>query len=334
MRTRRATARSSDVRRRLPPGAVLALERHGVTELRVGTATAAAEPGRRRGGAGGAGAGVGAGGPRQLGLLAVIAVALRGSPGWRRCSSVVARGSVGVGRGASAARVAPPLLGAAASDAAAASASAVEPLASSVATSAVTLLVVRLGIMRLQGGRGAAHGGRRRAERGRAREQPLLGRRKGDGDRGCRSAVGDGARGCRHDLQRRAGGARGWSSGLGLGRLRRGRRRGGGGRSDGRCRGAAAAFFSSGVVVAVSFIPSVAVVALLGERVGLKRIGLQTWRGEAGRARCTERKVISAVGCTCWALLLRLLPTLGVLRPTEDLGRFGILTAGSNQTTR
>ena len=56
---------------RLPPGAVLALERHGVTELRVGTAAAAVEPGGRRGGAGGAGAGVGAGGPRQLGLLSV-----------------------------------------------------------------------------------------------------------------------------------------------------------------------------------------------------------------------------------------------------------------------
>ena len=124
MRPRRATARSSDVRRRLPPGAVLALERHGVTELRVGTATAAAGPGRRRGGAGGASAGIGAGGPRQLGLLAVIAVALRGGPGRRRCSFVVARGSVGVGRGASAARVAAPLLGAAASAAAAASASA------------------------------------------------------------------------------------------------------------------------------------------------------------------------------------------------------------------
>ena len=36
---------------RLPPGAVLALalERHGVAELRVGTAAAAAEPGGRRG---------------------------------------------------------------------------------------------------------------------------------------------------------------------------------------------------------------------------------------------------------------------------------------------
>ena len=46
---------------RLPPGAVLTLERHGVAELRVGTAAAAAEPDGRRGGAGGAGAEVGAG---------------------------------------------------------------------------------------------------------------------------------------------------------------------------------------------------------------------------------------------------------------------------------
>ena len=56
---------------RLPPGAVLTLERHGVAELRVGTTAAAADPGGRRGGAGGGGAGVGARGPRQLGLLSV-----------------------------------------------------------------------------------------------------------------------------------------------------------------------------------------------------------------------------------------------------------------------
>ena len=50
----------------LPPGAGLALDHHwhGVTELRVGMAAAAAEPGGRRGGAGGAGAGVRAKGPR------------------------------------------------------------------------------------------------------------------------------------------------------------------------------------------------------------------------------------------------------------------------------
>ena len=98
----------------LPPSAVLALERHGVAELRVGTAAAAAEPSRRRGGAGGASAGVG--GPRQLGLFALDAVALRGGPGRRRCSSVVACGSLGVGRGTCSARVAPkvasPLVGA------------------------------------------------------------------------------------------------------------------------------------------------------------------------------------------------------------------------------
>ena len=56
---------------RLPPGAVLALERHGVAELRVGTAAAAVDPGGRHGGAGGGGPGVGARGPRQLGLLSV-----------------------------------------------------------------------------------------------------------------------------------------------------------------------------------------------------------------------------------------------------------------------
>ena len=56
---------------RLPPSAVLALERHGVDELRVGTAAAAADPGGRRRGAGGGSAGVGARGPRQLGLLSV-----------------------------------------------------------------------------------------------------------------------------------------------------------------------------------------------------------------------------------------------------------------------
>ena len=56
---------------RLTPGAVLALERHGVAKLRVGTAEAATEPGGRLGGAGGGSAGVGAGGPLQPGLLAV-----------------------------------------------------------------------------------------------------------------------------------------------------------------------------------------------------------------------------------------------------------------------
>ena len=243
MRTRRATARSSAVRRQamcqLPPGAVLALERHGVAELRVGTAAAAAEPGGRRGCAGGAGAGVGAGGPRQLGLLTVGAVALRGGPGRRRCSSVVARGSVGVGRGASAARVAPsvapPLLGAVKVGGLCSCRSLclgifirVEPLASSVATSSVAFLVVHVGVVRLQGGRGAAHGGQRRAERPRERAAPP---RPTQGRRGSRTrnTVGDGARGHGHDLQRGAGGARGWSGRLGLGRLRRGRRWGCGG---------------------------------------------------------------------------------------------------------
>ena len=95
---------------RLPPGAVLALERHGVAKLRVRTAAAATEQGGRSGGAAGAGAGVRARGPRQLGLLSFSAVALRGQ-GRRRCSSVIACGSVGFGRGASA-RVAlgPPVL--------------------------------------------------------------------------------------------------------------------------------------------------------------------------------------------------------------------------------
>ena len=55
---------------RLPLGAVLALERLGVAELRVGTAAATTEPGGRRGGTGGAGAGVGAGRSRQLGSSA------------------------------------------------------------------------------------------------------------------------------------------------------------------------------------------------------------------------------------------------------------------------
>ena len=83
---------------------------HGVAALRVGTAAAAAEPGGRRGGAGGGSTGVGAGGPRLLGLLAVGAIALRGGLGRRRCSSAIACGSVGVGRGASArvAEVPPP----------------------------------------------------------------------------------------------------------------------------------------------------------------------------------------------------------------------------------
>ena len=59
---------------------------------------------------------------------------------------------------------------------------------------AVALLVAHVGVVPLQGGRGASHGGRRKAEQGRAKEQSLLGRRKGVGGRGRRSAVGDGAR--------------------------------------------------------------------------------------------------------------------------------------------
>ena len=47
------------------------------------------------------------GGPWQLGLLAFSTVDMRGGPGRRRCISFIARGSEGVGRGASA-RVAPP----------------------------------------------------------------------------------------------------------------------------------------------------------------------------------------------------------------------------------
>ena len=71
----------------------------------------------------------------------------------------------------------------------------VEPFASNVATSAVALLVVRVGVVPLRGGQGRFAGGRRRTERGREREQRLLGRRKGVGVAvaAARLAVGLGA---------------------------------------------------------------------------------------------------------------------------------------------
>ena len=71
---------------RLSPGAVVALERHGVSKLRVDTAAAAAEAGAGRGGARGACVWVGAWGPRQFGLLR----GRRCRPAWRpRASSLM-----------------------------------------------------------------------------------------------------------------------------------------------------------------------------------------------------------------------------------------------------
>ena len=101
MRTRRATTRSSAVRWQAmcqqQPACrpVLALERHGVR--------AACRHGhshdRARWGTWAVPA-------RVVSLLAFGTVELRGGPGRHRCSSVIANGSAGVGRGASA-RVAP-----------------------------------------------------------------------------------------------------------------------------------------------------------------------------------------------------------------------------------
>ena len=100
-------------------------------------------------------------------------------------------------------------------------------IAAGVAASEPALLVVSVGVVRLQG---ASTEGRRCGERGRARERPSLSRRQGVGGRGRRSAVGSGARRDRHDVQRGARGGRGRRGRLGLGRQRRGRRRGGGSR--------------------------------------------------------------------------------------------------------
>ena len=115
MRTRRATSCSSAVRRQAmcqqQPACRPARCWHwGVTGS---PNCVSARPQPRQSQVGGAGAwteaapGPEPGGPWQLGLLAFSTVDMRGGPGRRRCISFIARGSEGVGRGASA-RVAPP----------------------------------------------------------------------------------------------------------------------------------------------------------------------------------------------------------------------------------
>ena len=183
---------------RLPRDTVLALERHGVAELRVGMAAAATEPGGRRGGAGGDrswGASA-ARPPRRLSRRP----ARRPRAAWpqNRHHPQLCRCRQRRLRRQSRPRIASPsvkvnglcscrccrlclCLGVR-----------IEPFASRVAISAVALLVVHVGVVPLAGGRGASHGGRRWAERGRAREQPLLGRRKGVGGRGRRARLAAG----------------------------------------------------------------------------------------------------------------------------------------------
>ena len=207
---------------RLPRDTVLALERHGVAELRVGMAAAATEPGGRRGGAGGDrswGASA-ARPPRRLSRRP----ARRPRAAWpqNRHHPQLCRCRQRRLRRQSRPRIASPsvkvnglcscrccrlclCLGVR-----------IEPFASRVAISAVALLVVHVGVVPLAGGRGASHGGRRWAERGRARPSeraapswPTQGRW---GSR-TPSAIGGGTRGHGHNLQRgAAGGAAGWAS--------------------------------------------------------------------------------------------------------------------------
>ena len=102
----------------------------------------------------------------------------------------------------------------------------VEPFASSIATSAVALLVVRIGVVPLREGRGASQGGRRRAEQ-ESSPSSADARASGVAVAAARLATGLGA------TDMTCSGAPGGGTALGLGRLHRGRQRGGGGGGGG-----------------------------------------------------------------------------------------------------